>query len=876
MLSKLQPPPARSEMVARPSLVEKLRTGLRSGEAFVRRLTLLSAPAGSGKTSLAAEWLRTGDYGYAWLSLDENDNDPVRFITYLVGALQGVNGELGKATQEMLKSPQMPPLNDMLASLVGEITALDAPLTLALDDYHFIQSLPVHQAIQFLLEYQPANLHLVIITREDPPVPISRLRARGQLLEIRQNDLRFSLDECARFLGEVMRLDLSDDDIAALARRTEGWVVGLQLAALAMQGAPDRSAFVQSFTGSHRYILDYLLDEVLEGQPPDLQEFFLKTSILERLSAPLCDALTGYNDSRERLQALDAANLFINPLDQNREWYRYHRLFAELLRHRLRLQPGISLDELHHTASVWFEDNGFLVDAIQHALSAEDWPRASGLILQQYDAMLRDGEYVTLIDWCQRIPERVIKADPKLCLAYAWPLLLKGEYETAAALLVQAESLAFENQTLLGEIAAAQAYLAQVNGDGARLVQFSERALALLPADNLSGRCLVALNLGLAYWHVGRIDAADKAFEEALQAAHRTSNHYALATAEIFLARSLAVRGLLRQAEARLLEIEARGMRTPIMTLLYLDLATLYYEWNDLARAREYLHKGTQIAQKIGNQEFEIAAHLLWARLYHAQGQPGQATHAIQQADRIVAGGGVPARTGDRILALQTELSWGESVFAQEPPEGVDAHPFYRYLGLARIRYLLAQGRQAEALDLLEKTAATAEAAGWGYGQVALYTLWALATDEQLAAIARLQQAIELAQPQGYLRIFVDAGPRLAPLLQEAARQGVYPQYVGQILAAMRVETLPGHAPSYPARGDAARSMADQIVEPLSEREIEVLRLLAAGLSNRQIAEQLVIGLNTVKSHVHNICGKLGASNRTQAVALARGLGMLE
>jgi LuxR family maltose regulon positive regulatory protein len=877
MPSKLVPPPPRPELITRPQLLERLEAGLAGDQGFLRKLTLISSSAGSGKTTLAANWLRGSAFNSAWLSLDEADNDPRRFLLFLVAALQTVEGQLGKNVEAAASSPQPPPASELLSLLVAEIAGLRRSFILVLDDFHAIQTASIHDQISFLLDYQPSNLHLVMLTREDPPIPISRLRARGQILEIRQDDLRFSEEECFQFLNDHLKFNLSREDVAALRRRTEGWAAGIQLAALAMRGLSDLHAFVQSFSGSNRFILDYLLDEVLNRQPEAIQHFLLKTSILERLSGPLCDAVSGQTNSAQLLQALEAANLFIVPLDQTRTWYRYHRLFAELLQFRLRHLAGVAPQSLHRAASDWYEGNSYPEDAVYHSLMAEDWSSAIQRINLHSELILKRGEIATLLGWCQRIPVDVWREDARFHLTYAWPLLLKGEFIQAAALLEQADGLVGENPALRAQLSVAQAYLAQARGDGPGLVKYSERALRLLPPDDLASRCLVSVNLGLAYWHMGRMPAADQAFKEALHAGRQTGNAYASVTAEIFLARSLAVRGQLYAARQALQEIQQNRTRLPVMSLAYLDLATLHYEWNDLAKADECIEQGLQIARQSGNAEFEISALLLLARLRHSQGENGQAMQAIQQARRIVASGMVPTRTAGRITALLVELGYEDSLpslDADEPASDICAHPFYRYLGLTQARRLIAAGRKGEARVYLEQLVPVARQADWIYGLILLYTLLALAAESTQAALEPLHHALELAQSQGYLRTFVDAGPQLAAALQLAARQGIYAQYVGEILAAFP-DRAKRHSPEKPILRAVVAASPVPPAEPLTERELEVLRLIAAGCSNRQIAEQLVVSLNTVKSHVHHLCGKLDASSRTQALARARDAGLL-
>ncbi len=863
--SKIQPPPARPKLIRRDTLIKRLNSGLLKNQGFTRKLTLIAASAGAGKTSLAADWLRSREPPFAWLSLDALDNDLHRFLTYLFGTLQAVDPSLGTTSQGMLKNPQAPPPDQLLPPLFGDISTQGKPLVLALDDLHVVYAPPIHDVLNFLFEYQPQNLHLVLITREDPPIPLARMRAKSHLLEIRQDDLRFSTEEGTKFLLEKMGLQLSPPEIRALVAKTEGWAVGLQLAALAMQASPDLPEFIKTFTGSHRFVLDYLIDEVLEGQPETIQDFCLQTAILDQLTAPLCQAVTGREDSSEVLRYLDASNLFLNPLDQTRTWFRYHRLFAELLLNRLRLREDFSEPDLHQKASRWLAANDNLEAAVPHALAAKDWEQAAGLINEAGDALLKRGEFSTIIDWCKRLPEKIIHNDPQCCLTYAWPLLLQSQIEPAAALLERAEHIATDDPVMLGEVAAARAFLAQILGDGAGLVAHSEKALKLLPAENWNTRSVVAVNLGLAYWHLGRLEAADNALQEALIAGRKTENLYAAATAEVFIARTQAVRGQLCAAERQMLMFLDSGIQAPITALVYLDLATIRYEMNDLATTRKYLEAGREITAHSGNPEFRIAVHLLDARLLKAIGAHDQAHTALQTATGLAASGEVPDRTSDRIRALEIELGLSEPPAIRDIPHNVDAHPFYRYLDLAEPRILIRQGQPVAAYKLLRNAHDQAAAAGWEYGVLVINILEALAAPNKTAALDHITQALTLAEPEGYLRSFVDAGPGIVPALKSAARQGISPSYVGQLLAALE-------APDHQV---AASRAAAELVEPLTDRELEVLRLVAAGLTNRAIAGQLIISISTVKSHVHHICGKLGATNRTQAVAQGRELGLI-
>lgn len=860
--TKLHLPPLRPELVPRSRLVDRLNADLRQNGGFARFLTLVSAPAGYGKTTLVVDWIKHSGLSPGWLSLDEGDNDPQRFIIYLIAALQQVNHCIGQAVLEMLKGPQALPDELMLAALVNEISAISQPILLVLDDYHVIHTLSIHKQIAFLLEHRPANLHLVITTREDPLLPISRLRARGQVLEIRQDDLRFTAGETSDFLNKVMGLDLPSDQVAALERRTEGWIAGLQLAALSMHGREDVPGFIQAFTGSSRFILDYLIEEVFERQSPDVKDFLLKTSALERLSGPLCNQVSERTDSQRMLESLEQANLFIVPLDQSRGWYRYHRLFMELLRHRLRTSP-IAEAGLHQRASQWYEQNDFLSDAIHHALAAQEWERAGRLIQRASTDLLKRGEVWTVIGWFQALPQDMLLSNPKLCFEYCWPLLLATQYDLAAPLLERLEGAAKDTPAFLGEVYAAQAYLARGLGEHKRLVVKSQQALALLPESSIHSRGIVALNLGLAYWHMGQMQAAEEVLAEALKAGQKTGNQYAALTAIIFQGRVLAVRGHLHRAMEYFERAIQHGSEIPINALAYMDLATLHYEWNALDDSDACLQKAVVLCQRSQNDEFLVGSLMLQSRLCIARADLAGAESALEQAWTLVRAGKIPEPTAARLDAawVRLLLAKGESTveWGQKLTERVDCHPFYRFLGLTKALVL----PEAHARAYLDGLSKTAQENDWGYGLVVLRALQATQAENQEEALRFLSEALQMAESGGFIRSFVEAGEKLVPLLREAVRRGIAPFYAQRIVDAM-VE-----------KANLTGAGLASLVEPLSEREIEVLRLVMAGLSNREIAGQLFISPGTAKTHIHHLCGKLGVRNRTEAAMKAKEIGLV-
>jgi len=875
LTTKLYIPPVRPGLVSRPRLIERLNAGLH------RKLTLVSAPAGFGKTTLLSEWARGSEWPVAWVSLDKGDSDPARFWAYFVAALQTVQADVGEAALAAFQSPQPPLIESLLATLINQIATIPDPLVLVLDDYHVIEAQPIHSALAFLLDHLPPQMHLVIATRADPPLPLSRLRGRGAMIEIRADDLRFTPDEAATFLNQVMGLGLSADDVAALESRTEGWIVGLQLAALSMQGRKDITGFIAAFTGSHRYILDYLLEEVFQQQPADVQDFLLKTSILDRFAAPLCDAITKRDDSRQVLLGLEQANLFTVPLDESRQWYRYHRLFADLLRHRLDMVCGSKqVALLHARASQWYEAEGFPADAVHHALAGRDWAGAATLILSVGETMLTRGEITTLLGWLQALPDEVVRARPQLCLNFSWALILTGQLDAAESCLAQAEQAVQEDAAFLGEIVAAQAYIARTRGDDRRTIELSQQALTLLPQDNLSSRSIVALNLGLAHWHRGHLAEAERALTEAEHAAQQSGNSHVRLIALGVLGPIQAAQGKLHQAAVLCRQAIQLGKRSPAIAPTHLEFSALLYEWNDLEAAADHLRRGIELTQRSGNLEVQTGGYRMLALLKQAQGDASAALAALQEAHQLARDHDVTPFVHARNAACHAQIALAQDDvatavhWAEQVTEDADAFPLYPFLCLTPARLLLAQNEKAAAAEQLEALYETAVGAGWQFGVVEVRVLQALAAPTPTAALAFLADALALAQPEGYVRTFVDKGEPLAALLREAASQGIAPDYVAKLLAEFEAEAQARRRPRK-APAPSAPPPAQPLIEPLSERELEVLQLLVEGQTYHEIAQALYVSVNTVKTHLKNIYGKLGVHNRREATALAKKLDLV-
>jgi LuxR family maltose regulon positive regulatory protein len=882
-------------------LVQRLNQGFRLGH----KLALISAPAGFGKTTLVSEWVAAmradaGNgaqdvAGIAWLSLDESDDDPIRFLSYMVTALSqadGLDASIGKNALSVLRSPQPPSAVDVLASLINDIAAISGRLLLVLDDYHVVGGSSVDDALDYLLEHLPPQLLVLIATREDPPLVLARLRAQGLLTELRAADLRFSSAEGADFLKRVMGLDLSPDDIVALESRTEGWITGLQLAAISMQGSNDSSAFIKSFTGSHRYVLDYLIEEVLRQQPARTQEFLLQTAVLNRLTAPLCDALTGQNDGQDMLDTLDRANLFVVPLDEERRWYRYHHLFADLLRRRLSQKHPEVVSLLHVRAAAWFRDRGNNHEAIKHFLTGGDHQSAAELIEAVALKTIQQGDHTTVTDWINALQEDLVNARPFLCVLHARALQLAGELETSEARLIAAEH-ALDGQDeqddearglILGLIHSCRAYSFFMVGDQPNTIFHAEQALDQLPSTASLIRVQTALYLGIAYRYQGQLQAAMDVYNDVLPITETESGLSIVVLGYLHLGDLHMEMAQLHRAKElyehalRYTEQSTGRPDMPFTGYAYVSIGCILRQQNQLQEALRLTTKGIALCRDWNVADILGLSCLELAYVYLALEDNERADESLQEATELLT---ALSAWGGRIAAAakaRFDLARGDIESAAEWAQANDlvlngTFEFYReteYLVLARV--FIAQQRFEEARAWAERILRVAQEIGRRQTELEgliLLALAAAAQGENDEALVCMQDAIAIGEPEGFIRVFVDEGRPMIGLLEEALDRGIKTAYVRRLLAAF---TISGPAQPQPSQDP---SPVAGLVEPLSEREIEVLQLVAEGLTNSEIASRLFLSPHTIKVHVRNIFGKLGVHNRTKAVVEARSLGLL-
>ena len=909
--TKLNLPFTRPHLVLRPRLQEQIKHGLTGP------LTLITAPAGFGKTTLVASCVAGCGMPIAWLSLDNDDNQVERFLNYVVAALQKADHSIGiEAAQLLLASPQAS-LEAVLTSLINNLDTFGGEIVLVLDDYQFLSSQVVHEAVAFLLQHCPKSFHLLVATRSDPPLPLARLRARGQTVELRAADLRFTTSEAAQFLNDGMGLHLDAGAVAVLEERTEGWIAGLQMAALSMQNREDINGFIEGFSGTNRYILDYLLEEVMAGQPAEVQRFLLYTSILERLTAPLCDAVLAHDEeakaksvehavpsesltisrSASMQEYLERANLFLVPLDDEKTWYRYHHLFADLLRTQLQRSLSIqAVAQLHIRASEWYEQNGLILEAIYHASMASDDERVESLIVQNYLEFLGRGEMSWMRFWKGKLSKELVYGRPVLCIYLAQSHAWFGELDEADLLLdeagkhIRSEDSTPQALSMLGHLAYVRSRVTAMRGENKRALELCLSARDNTPVSDLGNRLAIGVTLGYDFFLNGDFTNAINALNETIRTGRTAMDINVVVAAYCVLARVLTVQGLLSKSydiyqEALQFIPETSGQHLGAKALVAVGIADILCEWNDLDDALAHMQRGLAQLSLWGKADDFGLAYTTLARIHQAQTNKIDALEAVEKAIQYIKSRGVfcEARNAADIARVKLWLSQGDlhpinrwSASQEQHFSSDDPFEFQNELThITQVRVYISQKNNEKAIDLLSHLNESARSAGRIGRVVEILLLKALAlqkSGDSEEAILALTECLTLAVPAGYVRIFLDEGQPMQILLAQwlaHASAGPLRDHAFHLLSQF------DHKPHAVTAAQEKVSPPYELVEPLSPRELEVLNLIALGRTNQEIAQQLVVARGTIKAHTANIFRKLDVANRTEAVARARQLGLL-
>ena len=917
--TRLYIPPPRREWVSRPRLLKRLEEGLGLGsDGFARKITLISAPAGFGKTTLLSQCIAKCELVAAWVSLDEGDNDPFRFWTYITAALAALEPLPDGLSAESWPVVPSPPDDAFLTELVNIMSGIRQPVTLVLDDLHLIEDASVHHGLVFLLDNLPPYFHLILAGRADPPWPMARLRARGELTELRAPALRFTPDEAATWLNQAAGLALSGDDISALDRRIEGWAAGLQMAAISLQGHREAQGeqgvarFIRTFTGSHRFVLDYLMEEVINQQSPATQEFLLKTSVLERMCAGLCDAVLGtltdavaqpsllLSPSQALLEHLEAANLFLIPLDDERRWYRYHNLFADLLRSRFEQQVGSEgLRSVHAQASRWYEDNGLVAEAVRHAIESDDFDRVARLVEENALQLIYYVELQPVMRWLDTQPPDVMQSRPWLGLGHAWALLYAGRFEPLEMRLQDveaslepdsgAERTQAEEQQIKGHIAAIRSYATWLRGEAGQTAQLAKEAMALLPAKDTQARSFAVGTLGGALQYGGDLTGALEAYGEAFSLSQAADNRYLMVIMLCQMANVHRLAGRLEQAAEycrsalQLTDEHARqtGQQLPVAGYARSHLSQILYEWNLLDSALDHAQEGLALCNLWGQKTIAPFCNHRLARVLFARGETEAALKHARLATETASAMSMWNHYNLRAWEARVQLDRGNlkaaADWAKSVPLKTAGKLDPRFLGVYSVlaQVWASEGRFDEALDLLERTLTGEETGDRIDNVTGLLVLQAEVLQKQGEAdkaLRVLSHALSLAAPEGYVRTFLDRGEALGDLLQAAAASGVQPDYTGRLLKAWRQESQSSQSGQPEPVTAPSQSL---LIDPLSERELEVLKYLGTSLTVPEIADQLYVAVSTVRSHTKNIYSKLDVHSRMEALRRAEDLQLL-
>ena len=886
--TKLFIPRPRKDLVSRPRLIDCLNEGLD------KKLTLIAAPAGFGKTTLLSEWIPQSPRCVTWLSLEESDNDPTRFWAYIIASLQTLSPQLGENALSLLQSSTSPAITSILTILINDLTTIRDAFAIVLDDYHVIEANVIHESLTFLTNHLPDNMHLVITSRVDPPLQLSRLRVRHQLTEIRANDLRFTVEEADTFLTQVMNLRLSANQVQALGARTEGWIAGLQIAGLSMQGRDDLSEFIQLFSGSHRHILGYLADEVLNRQPRQVLDFLLHTSILDQLCGPLCDAVTEGMDSQAVLESLEHSNMFILPMDEEGKWFRYHHLFAEVLQARLKGSQPERLPELHRRASQWLETSGRAAEAIEHAISGKDFPRAAHLIAGIIQSYNDKGAVGTLVNWIDQLPEELVLKNAELLSYKGWLLYLAGRVNEAKDHADKARAYITVDTppAARGRLAYLDSQFAIAKGDMSAVQAFALEAIELIGEKDVFFRILALMTIASVQTMVGNTKDAIGYLREAARIGEHSGQPFPTLTAHAKLANQLNLQGSLQEARAvcqhaMSLYLDSSGQPSPISSIAFVEAAKLAYEEDDMDALGQYIRVATRLEEALSIPGLSFEINYIQTLFEGAKGNLESALDLARMgranAEQIGLRGYIAVFTAleaDLLLRLKDVTAFKEWIASAGSTFARCDELLNMYGSIVYARFLIHQTHLSDAAELIARMEETARRSDYVRPLLSLLSLKALMyrwQGDSEQAQASLEEALRLAMPQKYRRTFIDEGEPMRVLLvgyrsileqrAGAMEKGETIQplvYIDRLLAAFPTHTDPGQ----PGNGT--------IPEALSERELDILRLIATGRSNQEIAEILVIAVSTVKSHINNLYGKLGTQRRTQAISIARDLGLLE